>query len=102
MRLYVGEKMYVARFSHKSSANGRRLTECQLELDKTMAGGVKTLLGEGKASCSRRDQFCKKEGRILALGRAMRDCPLTAHNRTLRRQLWTAYFKLTTPPVRVR
>lgn len=95
MRLYVGQTMYVARFSHKSSANGRRLTECQLELDKV-------LLGEGKASCSRRDQFCKKEGRILALGRAMRDCPLTSNNRTLRRALWTAYFKLTTPPVRVR
>ena len=67
---------------------GYRYTEAVMEVD-----GVE--VGKGKAWCSPKDQFCRFQGRKLALGRALKQ--VNPH-RMGRRVLWNQYWTITNKP----
>lgn len=87
MRLVVGGETYFVRFAHSEEKRGR-ITDCRIEHD-----GV--LMGEGSARCSLLDQFSKREGRVLAMTRALAEL---RSSKEFRRQLWSAYFAISKKP----
>lgn len=98
MVLDVGDKQCTLHFAHRWDLeidNGNHVKHwtswCTLHEGVCKAKGCAFLLHPhvGSCHCHPNDQFSKKAGRKIALGRALQSVP-----RELRQPIWEAYFKI--------
>ena len=87
-------KNYTFKFFYTPSGERNRKTVCTLE--KSHSGVItKTLktkiVGEGLATCSVEDNFCREKGRKLAMLRAMKNAGIKKSERKL---VWEFYRNL--------
>jgi cell wall hydrolase len=99
MILEIGDQKYAVHFAHRwdyqieETGHGRMhwSTHCALHEGICKIKGCAEIAHPyyGAAFCHENDQFSKRVGRKLAMSRAIKPLP-----RSLRQQLWAAYFKL--------
>lgn len=99
MLLDIGDKKYAVHFAHRcnwhmDTVNGEHTAEwaayCGIHEGACTEKGcaMNPQPYQGAAYCNPCDQFSKKAGRKISLGRALKPLP-----RSLRQQIWEAYFK---------
>ncbi len=79
-----GEELHL-RFIHGELIN-QRFTECVVYIGTTM-------VGDGYAIVHPRDNFCRKTGRKISLGKALLDSFPGRELKPARRHIWTEYLK---------
>ncbi len=92
-------KQYSAHFSHQHDVYGQWLTSCVFHEGKCAVKDCAhnpdgNFRGGGLARCNPIDQFSKVKGRIVSLTRALNTFGPTLNNRSLRSEIWAAYFKI--------
>ena len=99
MLLDIGDTKYAVHFAHRLNhtiyEDGRQVPEwatyCGIHEGPCTVKGcaMNPQPYQGAAYCNPGDQFSKKAGRKISLGRALKPLP-----RSLRQQIWEQYFKV--------
>lgn len=98
MFLDTGDKQFTAHFQHFRDSRQHWLTRVKIHPGRCEVKGCVGIVTapdcfyQGIAKCNPCDQFSKKVGRRMALTRALEPLP-----RSLRAQIWEAYWKESSP-----
>lgn len=76
-----------------NEAAPKSYTDC--EIFKLVEGSEPVLVGAGKALVHDGDNYCREKGRMISLGRALKNAGFT---KTQREELWEAYRTSSSKP----
>jgi len=99
MLLETNGTVYSLHFSHEKNGQGQWETRCVLHEGKCRVKDCAhnpdgAFRGFGLARCNPVDQFNKARGGTVSLTRALNTFTPVANHRELRKQIWSAYFKI--------